>query len=136
MFASILRTSRHLTTEPLRSPFYDTSDHGDFLNYILEVRAALPPASLYKDIAKIEETLGHDRTRRWAPRVIDIDILLACRDEEKPFPLCKPIIECGALNIPHSELANRPFLLDLLMSDFAFPDNFLTELVKRQGSYV
>lgn len=126
----ILRTSNHLVTSPLRSPFYDTSDHGDFLNYIMEVRSSFPPDLLYTRIAVIEDESGHDRSRRWASRVIDIDILLAAVDEDKPFPMCEPICQAGPLTIPHPELRNRTFLTKLLTVDFSFPDIDLRRLLK------
>jgi 2-amino-4-hydroxy-6-hydroxymethyldihydropteridine diphosphokinase / dihydropteroate synthase len=80
-----------------------------FLNIALACRSHLPPLEILAMVKEIEKKLGRDAERRkWAPRPIDIDILawgdLTLEEDE--------------LQIPHPELARRPFalwpLLDLL----------------------
>jgi 2-amino-4-hydroxy-6-hydroxymethyldihydropteridine diphosphokinase len=105
-----LRRSRSLYTEPLKSEEFEVEENqAFFLNYIIEFESSLSPKELYTHIVVIEDEVGHDRSRKWASRHLDIDILFvegAILDEE------------DGLVIPHRDLKNRPFLLELL-SDFA-----------------
>lgn len=108
-FGSILRISRHLHTEPLKSDKFQVEENQEyFLNYILEYRTTLAPLPLYEKIRIIEDELGHSRgSKKWASRFLDIDILELKREEKLSFSE-------GGLHIPHPELQNRPFLLELL----------------------
>lgn len=76
-----------------------------FLNMIIAGDSYLSPELLLSEIKQIEFKLGRPEIyEKWAPRVIDLDILLW-----NDYILNKPY-----LKIPHPELANRPFLLHLL----------------------
>jgi 2-amino-4-hydroxy-6-hydroxymethyldihydropteridine diphosphokinase len=94
-------------TELLRaSSLYDTEpvgevDQPNFLNAVAEVETELPPQQLLWNLQLIEKRLGRERTRRWGPRVIDLDLLLYA-DE---------VIEEPSLRVPHPELARRAFVL-------------------------
>ena len=79
-------------------------DQPAFLNQVLEVETALDPRALLDTIKRIETELGRTARERWGPREIDIDILRYNK---------RTVNEPG-LRIPHPELQNRPFLLDLL----------------------
>jgi 2-amino-4-hydroxy-6-hydroxymethyldihydropteridine diphosphokinase len=79
-------------------------DQPAFLNQVLEVETALEPRALLDTIKRIETELGRTARERWGPREIDIDILRYNK---------RTVNEPG-LRIPHPELQNRPFLLDLL----------------------
>jgi dihydropteroate synthase/2-amino-4-hydroxy-6-hydroxymethyldihydropteridine diphosphokinase len=72
-----------------------------FLNTVVECRTALAPEPLLDAIKRIERDLGRSDTRHWAPRPIDIDILL--HDET--------IVASDRLVIPHPGLATRAFFL-------------------------
>ena len=63
------------------SALYETApvgvtDQPDFLNAVAEVRTTLPPQELLARVLQLEQQMGRARTRRWGPRVLDIDILL------------------------------------------------------------
>lgn len=76
-------------------------DQGDFLNAVIEVRTALSARDLLRLCRSIEERLGRQRTFRWGPRVIDIDILsydAGTIDEEE-------------LVVPHPMMMERAFVL-------------------------
>ena len=61
--------------------------------------------ALLKELENIEFQIGKRKTNKtWAPRVIDLDILL----------FGEQVINTNNLTIPHKELLNRPFLLHLL----------------------
>lgn len=72
-----------------------------FLNCVVEAETALEPATLLDALKRIETALGRAPAERWAPRPIDLDILLY-GDER---------IETDRLTIPHAGLTERPFFL-------------------------
>jgi 2-amino-4-hydroxy-6-hydroxymethyldihydropteridine diphosphokinase len=95
----LVRASRVAETEPVGVP-----DQPPFLNQVLEVETSLEPRPLLEAVKQIERELGRTARQRWGPREIDIDILrYNGRTVDEP-----------GLHIPHPELQNRPFLLDLL----------------------
>jgi 2-amino-4-hydroxy-6-hydroxymethyldihydropteridine diphosphokinase len=95
----LVRASRVAETEPV-----GVTDQPRFLNQVLEVETALEPQPLLEAVKTIEQQLGRSARQRWGPREIDIDIL---RYEGRT-------VDEPGLHIPHAELQNRPFLLDLL----------------------
>jgi 2-amino-4-hydroxy-6-hydroxymethyldihydropteridine diphosphokinase len=95
----LVRASRVAETEPV-----GVTDQPRFLNQVLEVETALEPRPLLEAVKTIEQQLGRSARQRWGPREIDIDIL---RYEGRT-------VDEPGLHIPHAELQNRPFLLDLL----------------------
>lgn len=71
-----------------------------FINLAVSLETALSPEELYVALKQIEKTIGRDaKPPRWAPRVIDIDILA----------WGKRIIHTDTLTIPHKGLSERPF---------------------------
>ncbi|AZU37338.1 folate biosynthesis protein [Wolbachia endosymbiont of Bemisia tabaci] len=76
-----------------------------FLNMIVYGSCSSSPEELLKGLKQIECDIGRPQTHeKWAPRVIDLDILL-WDDLTLDIP---------DLKIPHPELVNRPFLLHLM----------------------
>jgi 2-amino-4-hydroxy-6-hydroxymethyldihydropteridine diphosphokinase len=73
----------------------------DYLNAACEIETALAPEELLRFVKEIEHEIGRRPAERWAPRVIDIDILL-CGDT---------VITSTDLTIPHPLLAERNFVL-------------------------
>lgn len=97
--ATLVRESRVEETEPV-----GVTDQPRFLNQVLEVETSLEPRALLETVKQIEDQVGRVHRQRWGPREIDIDILrYDGRRVDEP-----------GLQIPHPELPNRPFLLDLL----------------------
>ena len=72
-----------------------------FLNLVAECESELAPEALLERTRRIETVLGRSGLRRWAPRPIDIDILLY---DDLQF-------ETGKLKIPHPGIAERAFVL-------------------------
>lgn len=77
------------------------ADQPDYLNAVAEVRTALAPESLHRLMIEIENRLGRVRQEKWAPRTIDLDLLLF--DER--------IIDTDELIVPHSQMHLRSFVL-------------------------
>ncbi len=74
---------------------------GKFLNAAIKIKTSLSPLSLLKAIKKIEKNLGRKKTVRYAPREIDLDILL----------FADKIIKRKNLAIPHPRMFEREFVL-------------------------
>ncbi len=105
-----LETALDLLSEKLQivrvSSLYDTAPVGEidqprFLNMVCEVYTILTPAELLELAKSIEMKLGRKRSRRNAPRTIDIDILF----------YGDRIIETPEVVIPHPRLTKRAFVL-------------------------
>ncbi len=73
----------------------------DYLNAACEVETALPPEDLLLHLKRIEHAIGRRPAERWAPRPIDIDILL----------YGDRIIDTAALVVPHPRLVERNFVM-------------------------
>jgi len=87
--------STFLETDPI-----GLKDQPKYLNCIAEISTTLDPVELQASCEAIEERLGRMRTKRWAPRTIDLDILLYGK---------RPVRKEN-LVIPHPEITNRPFV--------------------------
>ena len=94
-----MRQSSVIETEP-----WGDTDQPRFLNQVLEVEWAGTPRSLLTTAKEVEREGGRKPTRRWGPRVIDVDILLF-GDERISEP---------NLEIPHPRLDERPFVVESL----------------------
>ena len=72
-----------------------------YLNCALSGETTLEPGALLRRVKEIERSLGRRDHKRWAPRVIDIDILWWDGNE----------VRSDGLTIPHPEILRRPFVL-------------------------
>lgn len=75
-----------------------------FLNLVAQLEFSADPLNLLNYLKTIEKKLGRKNKERWAPRNIDLDILLF---GDKSF-------SSGELKIPHPEMEKRAFVLDPL----------------------
>lgn len=95
----ILRQSRVIETEP-----WGVTNQPRFLNQVIEGEWLGTPRQLLVAAKDVEREGGRVRTRRWGPRVIDVDILY---------------FDGAAVNerdlvIPHPRINERPFVLQSL----------------------
>jgi 2-amino-4-hydroxy-6-hydroxymethyldihydropteridine diphosphokinase len=72
-----------------------------FLNQAFEVSTNLGPESILEICQEIEALLSRERSVRWGPRTIDIDIIF----------YDNLIIEDDLLSIPHPRMHERNFVL-------------------------
>src|SRR4051812_15621397 len=79
----------------------DGSWNRPFLNLALEGETRLSPPELLAALKLCEAKLGRESRSRWAPRRIDIDILVTDG----------PRVSGPGLEIPHPGVASRPFAL-------------------------
>lgn len=79
----------------------------DFSNMVLsgELKNEISPQEFLQEIKNIESELGREPSARWAPRIIDIDIL-AWNDE---------VIDSAELQIPHIGIVERDFVCKPLL---------------------
>ena len=75
-----------------------------YLNCALSGETTLEPGTLLRYVQELESSLGRQDHERWAPRVIDIDILWWNGRE----------IRSDDLIVPHPEILKRPFVLEPL----------------------
>ena len=92
-----------------KAPIYETEPYGytdqpRFYNSVIEIDTDKTPLELLRSLLEIETHMGRVRTKRWGPRIIDLDILL----------FGNIIFKTQDLEIPHYDMLNRPFLLTLL----------------------
>ena len=97
--ARTLRQSRVIETEP-----WGVADQPRFLNQVVEVDWPGTPRQLLKAVKQVEVDGGRKPTRRWGPRVIDVDILLF--GEER--------LDQRDLVIPHPRIGEREFVRESL----------------------
>jgi len=107
----LVRVSSLIETDPV-----GVTDQGRFLNGAVELQTALEPADLLGELQAIEAALGRERTRRWGPRTIDLDILL----------YDNRVIDRPELRVPHPRMCEREFVLSPLAEiapDVRHPEN-------------
>ena len=104
------------------SPFYETTpvgvtDQPNFFNAVLQLSTRLSPYELLKALQNIEDNVfKRNRTVKWGPRNIDLDILL----------YGELIINTLELKIPHPHMLERRFVLQPLNDlapEIAHPEN-------------
>lgn len=92
----IQRVSRIYETTP-----WGITEQPDFLNAAIEIKTFHAPQQLLNIIKDIETKMGREKSHRWGPRKIDIDILL----------YDNVTLKSEALTIPHINLHKRLFVI-------------------------
>ncbi|HEX5659595.1 MAG TPA: 2-amino-4-hydroxy-6-hydroxymethyldihydropteridine diphosphokinase, partial [Polyangiales bacterium] len=95
----VLARSALYTTPPLGPP------QPDYLNAAVRVRWDEPLEALLVRVQELEASFDRQRTVRWGPRTLDVDILYASSG-----PLQTP-----SLQVPHPDLEQRTFALAPLL---------------------
>lgn len=110
-----LKCSIVLETECILLPESPKEWDIPFLNMIVSGECDLSPEDLLLALKEIEHKMGRPKVyEKWAPRIIDIDILF----------FDNVTVDTSILKIPHPEINNRPFWQHLLaLSD---PERFKT----------
>jgi 2-amino-4-hydroxy-6-hydroxymethyldihydropteridine diphosphokinase len=116
------------------SPIYETRPVGgpagqpDYLNAVVRASSLVGPKHTLRRLQDIEERLGRRRAQRWAPRIIDLDLLLY-------GPL---VLDTPELTLPHPRLHLRRFVLQPLCDlapDLTHPasDHTVRHMLARLG---
>ena len=93
------KQSSFITTKP-----WGYLDQEDFLNAVIEIETILEPEELMELLLKIEKELDRERTIKWGPRTIDLDIIMyddLIASNEKVI-------------LPHPRMHEREFVLKSL----------------------
>lgn len=72
---------------------------GAFLNQMVALETTLSPSELLDELQSIERREGRERSVRWGPRTLDLDIVRFDRQT----------VDEPSLRVPHPELQNRDF---------------------------
>jgi len=99
LFCRVLQVSDFYETDPVG---YENQDK--FINAAAEVETICSPAELMELLLQIEGALGRERSIRWGPRTIDLDILL----------YGDLILPGSFVTIPHPRMAERMFVMQSL----------------------
>ncbi len=89
-----------------RSAYYRSRPLDDlpqppYLNAVVALDTALPPLTLLDALQAIEAARGRERGARWAPRTLDLDLLL----------YGEALIDHPRLTVPHPGIPARDFVL-------------------------
>jgi 2-amino-4-hydroxy-6-hydroxymethyldihydropteridine diphosphokinase len=95
---SVLAVSRYRETRPVGGPV----GQPPFLNGACLIETDLPPHDVLGMLAAVENTLHRERSEHWAPRTLDLDLLLY--DEI--------VLDTPALTLPHPRMVTRRFVLE------------------------
>jgi 2-amino-4-hydroxy-6-hydroxymethyldihydropteridine diphosphokinase len=91
----VVRTSRVYETDPVGPP------QPDYLNAVVMVETLLSARELLEACLGVEQAMGRERSERWAPRTIDLDVLSYGQEE----------IDEPGLVVPHPRMHERGFVL-------------------------
>jgi len=92
------------TSSIYQTAAWGVTDQPDFLNIVFVVETSLAPEALMQHLLNIEATMGRQRSYKFAPRTIDLDILL----------IDDIILNTPLLTVPHPALPQRKFALSPL----------------------
>lgn len=99
----------------------------DYVNAVAGINTDLPPTTLLLELQSIEDAFYRQRdpALKWAPRTLDLDIVL----------YGDHMIDDSHLTVPHHEIANRLFVMQPLLEitgDINIPGlGSLQELITR-----
>jgi len=98
-----------------RTPAWGVAEQPDFINAVALLDTRLSPRDLLDALLDIERAFGRERNRteRWGPRVLDLDLLL----------YDSAVIDEPGLCVPHPHLHERAFALLPLVE--ITPDAFI-----------
>jgi 2-amino-4-hydroxy-6-hydroxymethyldihydropteridine diphosphokinase len=83
------------------TPPWGDLDQPSFLNLVARGTTRRLPEALLARVKEIEYTVGRRPTRRWGPRVVDVDILA----------YGTLVTSTAVLEIPHPRMAERAFVM-------------------------
>ena len=104
-----------------RSPIYRSApvgpgDQADYLNAVVALETALEPLEMLDKLQPLEQKAGRERSVRWGPRTLDLDMLMHGDS----------VLHSERLTLPHARLFERNFVLrplaDIVTEDWRFPD--------------
>lgn len=109
-FARAVKSLGKFTCVVAASSLYESEPVGPwnqpkFTNAVVKVETELSPFELLDRLKAIEKEIGRKKTKRWGPRVIDLDIIF----------YGNLVITTDSLVIPHPRAHERRFVLEPLL---------------------
>ncbi|MCB1676776.1 MAG: 2-amino-4-hydroxy-6-hydroxymethyldihydropteridine diphosphokinase [Halioglobus sp.] len=99
-----------------RSAALGPGEQPTYLNAVVLVHTSLAPLTLLDALQHIERQQGRERTLRWGPRTLDLDLLLYGSQS----------MHTGRLTLPHPAMTQRNFVLvpmaEIAAADLRLPD--------------
>lgn len=92
------RASRLYRTRPIGGP----ADQGEYVNAVIRARHSGSAKEIVERLLAVETACGRQRSERWAPRTIDLDLLL----------LGEQVVDQPTVQIPHPRMTSRRFVLE------------------------
>jgi 2-amino-4-hydroxy-6-hydroxymethyldihydropteridine diphosphokinase len=92
----LIARSRLYRTRP-----FGPVQQGDFINAVAGLLTQLAAAELLAALRGLEDAAGRERSVRWGPRTLDLDLLVFGTER----------IDTPALTVPHPGIAERGFVL-------------------------
>ncbi|MBX3101906.1 MAG: 2-amino-4-hydroxy-6-hydroxymethyldihydropteridine diphosphokinase [Bacteroidetes bacterium] len=83
------------------TPPWGNTEQGYFLNAVAQLQTRISPELLLVTLMQLEQAAGRDRTARWGPRTLDLDLL--CYDDRQ--------LQLPNLHLPHPHWSERLFVL-------------------------
>lgn len=113
---TLVKKSRLFST-----PAFPSGSGPDFVNGFVQVETTLIPVDLMDCLHAVERDMGRERPHRWAPRVIDLDLIAygqqvlpdpATHQIWRDLPLEEQMKKApDGLVLPHPRLQDRAFVL-------------------------
>jgi 2-amino-4-hydroxy-6-hydroxymethyldihydropteridine diphosphokinase len=102
----IVASSRLYVTAPMQATGAVSGGPAQprYLNAVVRLETPLAPHALLRLLLQLEQQAGRRRTVRWAPRPLDLDLLIYGSQQHA----------CAKLTLPHPGLAVRTFVLQPL----------------------
>lgn len=99
--AEVIAISKYFETAPV-----GVTDQPNFLNAVVILESELPAADLLSVLHGIEKAMGRERTLRWGPRNIDLDLI----------QYGSILSKADELTLPHPRAHERKFVLEPWLS--------------------
>ncbi len=93
----VKKVSSYYVTKPV-----GYEDQPDFVNAVCIIETELPAMELLKMLHGIEKTMGRERTIKWGPRTLDLDII----------QYGAMLSNAEELTLPHPRAHERKFVLE------------------------
>ena len=93
----VLKVSSYYVTKPV-----GYEDQPDFVNAVCVIESDLPAIELLNMLHGIEKAMGRERTIKWGPRTIDLDII----------QYGSLLSNAAELTLPHPRAHERKFVLE------------------------
>jgi 2-amino-4-hydroxy-6-hydroxymethyldihydropteridine diphosphokinase len=101
LLAEIPSTRVDRVSSLYQSAPFGVTNQPDFVNAVACLSTSLEVRVLFRKLQKIEEAQGRVRTKRWGPRVLDLDLLV----------YGAAVVSDPDLTVPHPGIADRNFVL-------------------------